>query len=124
MQKFLVVLICLTFSVPSQCCDFEQTCCVDIDIVDQKVSCCQVAKSFAVSDTIEKHDRPCCEDRDDSQVYVISEAKRLANGQPYVLLPSRTLECSSETTFNNLNLSSDSVFSGRELCIRLQFWLC
>lgn len=125
MQKLLVVLICITFSIPSHCCDVDTTCCANPQTVS--ASCCSPDHC---------HDRqvpsdskqPCCDQGDTSTVFLSNWSEIESPEISKLHLRPKNFSCSS--TLNGLTKLSrfpdDSLKSlrGRYLRIRLQSWLC
>tara|TARA_B100000945_G_C20239790_1_gene529379 strand:- start:403 stop:771 length:369 start_codon:yes stop_codon:yes gene_type:complete len=122
MQKLLVILICLTFSIPSQCCGIQKVSCSGPEVTVS--SCCSgdiCQKEQLPTDS----NRPCCGEQSTTKVFMGTESafesvgiSELAFG--FTKLPLQNTPLFSLDFSGRYFLALD----GRCIRMRMQSWLC
>ena len=125
-QKLLVLLTCLSFSIPSSCCDVDEACCV-VEI-QQETTCCHVADDCKLQGSATEPAPPCCDSTELNKVFVSNEVIRNHDLEHLHAMvphgPILTTACDDGVVNCFAVLNRQSTISGRCVRVRLQSWLC
>ncbi len=122
MYKLLVLLTCLTFPIPSPCCEAEQVCCPHLEI--QVVSCCTDQTCDTHHSPVDSN-RPCCELGGTGHLFVSPDTlNEVVQLTPVGTVAERlVLLDGCQATLCRVPRES-SLRTGRSTRMRIQSWLC